>query len=113
MCCYWSFGDGRWQGFLGDIDVTVDLGAAREIHYAGATFLSSPGPEIFLPEEVVFEVSEDGEHFTKAAVVPNETGFDTNCYILYGAAVNARARYIRMKARRHLAWLFTDEIIVN
>jgi len=112
-CGGWSFGDRRWQGFLSDIDVTLDLGSVREIHYAGATFLSSPGPGIYLPERVVFSLSEDGETFTEALVLPNENGFQSNGYILFGGPVQGKARYVRMQAARHREWLFTDEVVVN
>ena len=29
----WTYGDRKWQGFLTDMDVTVDLGAVKPVHY--------------------------------------------------------------------------------
>ena len=60
----WSYGDGRWQGFQSDVDVTVDLGSVRPVHYVTATFLGDTSAWIFLPDRVTVEYSLDGEHFT-------------------------------------------------
>jgi hexosaminidase len=60
----WSYGDGRWQGFQSDVDVTVDLGRVQPVHYVTATFLADPGAWIYLPDRVSVEYSVDGEHFT-------------------------------------------------
>ena len=111
----WSYGDGRWQGCLSDVDVTVDLGEAQPIHYVGATFMQQPGPEIFLPKRVEFFVSEDGVDFTPAGEVWNETPVRDPAvlYTLFGTSVNAQARYVRMHATRSFAWLFVDEFVIN
>ena len=113
LCGGWSFGDGRWQGFLSDVDVTVDLQQTQDIHYLGATFLCQPGPEIFLPSDVEFWISTDGEHYTRALLLPNESGQPAQAYVVYGAIVREKARYVRMLAHRSKAWLFVDEIVVN
>ena len=113
LCGGWSFGDGRWQGFLSDVDVTVDLQQTQDIHYLGATFLCQPGPEIFLPSDVEFWISTDGEHYTRALFLPNESGQPAQAYVVYGATVREKARYVRMLAHRSQAWLFVDEIVVN
>lgn len=113
LCGGWSFGDGRWQGFLSDVDVTVDLQQTQDIHYLGATFLCQPGPEIFLPSDVEFWISTDGEHYTRALLLPNEYGQPAQAYVVYGATVREKARYVRMLAHRSQAWLFVDEIVVN
>ena len=111
----WSYGDGRWQGFLSDVDVTIDLGASQEIHYVGATFMMQPGPEIFLPKKIEIFVSGDGEHFEKAGEVWNEVPVADRSvlYILFGTSIKADGRYVRYHAVRSNAWLFVDEIVVN
>ena len=111
----WGYGDGRWQGFLSDVDVTIDLESVQELHYVGATFMMQPGPEIFLPKKVEIFVSEDGERFEKAGEIWNEVPVADKSvlYPLFGTSLNARGRYVRVHAIRSYAWLFVDEIVVN
>ena len=61
----WTYGDGRWQGFIsrGRLDVTVDLGRMTDVHSVEMDFMQVCGPEVFLPAEVVISVSEDGSEF--------------------------------------------------
>ena len=106
----WSYGDGRWQGFQSDVDVTVDLGSVRPVHYVTATFLADTGAWIFLPDRVTVEYSLDGEHFTLAGELLNEN--PDGKYIPYGVSVGKDARYIRYHAFRTKEWLFTDEILI-
>ncbi len=114
----WSNSDGRWQGFLSDVDVTVDLGEVTPVHYVGATFMQLAGPYIFMPEKVEIYVSRDGAEFGLISEIWNDVSvkcpdllfrsFDTLCDI--------ETRYIRYVARQGGVpggWLFLDEIIVN
>lgn len=105
----WSFG-GAWQGFLSDIDVTVDLGAVRPVHYVTATFLAHPSAGIWLPRRVRIDISSDGEHFTAVSDLIGEN--PDGLYVPYGAPVGQDARYVRYRATRTREWLFTDEIQV-
>ena len=109
----WGYADGRWQGFQSDIDVTIDLGEKKAIHYVGATFLCQPGPDIFLPREVVISVSNDNAEFTRMAVLPDESGTPSQSYVLFGAPMDCEARYVRFQAAQYQEWLFLDEIVVN
>ena len=106
----WSYGDGRWQGFQSDVDVTIDLGGVKPVHYVTATFLADPGAWIYLPDRVSVEYSVDGEHFTLAGLLLNEN--PDGKYIPYGVSVGKDARYIRYHAFRTKEWLFTDEILI-
>ncbi len=106
----WSYGDGRWQGFLSDVDVTIDLGSVKPVHYVTATFLADPGAWVFLPDRVTVEYSLDGEQFTLAGELLNEN--PDGKYIPYGVSVGKDARYIRYHAFRTKEWLFTDEILI-
>lgn len=113
----WTYSDHRWQGFLSDIDVTIDLESIQDIHYVGGTFMQIKGPGVFMPEHVEIFVSQDGEEFTRIADVWNDVptsdpallfrSFDTIC--------NVKARYIRYHAYRSpmRGFLFLDEIVVN
>ena len=106
----WSYGDGRWQGFQSDVDVTVDLGRVKPVHYVTATFLADPGAWIYLPDRVQVEYSVDGLHFTLAGELLNEN--PDGKYIPYGVSVGQDARFIRYHAFRTKEWLFTDEILI-
>ncbi len=114
----WSYlpGSGRWQGFLSDIDVVIDLEEVREIHYVGATFMHFYPHEVCAPSRVEVSFSDDGQHFTRAAAIDSDVPEkDTSTlFFLYGAPVSGKARYVRFQAfQGSRPWLFTDEIIVN
>ena len=106
----WSYADGRWQGFQSDVDVTIDLGAVRPVHYVTATFLGNKGAWIYLPDRVTVEYSRDGEHFDLAGTVLNEN--PDGLYVPFGMPVGKDVRYIRYHAYRTKEWLFTDEILI-
>ena len=106
----WSYGDGRWQGFLSDVDVTIDLGSEKPVHYVTATFLAAPGAGVYLPDRVTVEYSVDGEHYLLAGELLNEN--PDGKYIPFGVSVGKDARYIRYHAFRTKEWLFTDEILI-
>ena len=71
---------GGWQGYEGqDFIATLTFDTATELHRVGAEFLQDQGSWIFLPSELVVEVSRDGTAFTPAGrsghdVPDNEEG---------------------------------------
>ena len=109
----WSYGDGRWQGFLSDIDVVIDLETEQEIHFVGGTFMEEPGPGIFLPKSVEIWLSADGENFEQVAVIPNEIQKHGQSYVLFGTPLTARTRFVRFVAHPTRGFHFLDEIVVN
>ena len=114
----WANNDGRWQGFLSDVDVTIDLGQVIDIHLVGATFMQIKGPEIFMPEKAEVYLSIDGRDFVPAGTIFNDVPSDIDAEIFrdFNIICNVRARYVRYAARRNRSvrgWLFLDEIIVN
>ncbi len=114
----WTYGDKRWQGWMGDIDLTVDLGEVKPIHWVDASFMQSEGAWVHLPEYVTYEVSTDGENFTPIAKIWNDVDPSYSKILMknYTTPANADARYVRMRAKGHSrpgAWLFLDEIIIN
>ena len=118
QCGGWANNDGRWMGFLSDINVVIDLGEPTDIHYIGATFLQSAGPGIFLPERVEISVSDDGRNFTPAGQCFNDIPVSDPNLIFrdFNVICNEKARYVRYMAFRNpavSAWLFVDEIVVN
>ena len=109
----WSYGDGRWQGFLTDIDVVIDLETEQDVHFVGGTFLCEPGPGIFLPKSVEVWLSADGKDFRQAATIPNEIQEPSQSYVLFGTPVTGSARYLRFVAHPTRGFQFLDEIVVN
>ena len=114
----WANNDGRWMGFLNDIDIIIDLGEPTDIHYIGATFLQSSGPGIFLPERTEISISNDGDSFHSIGECFNDVPTsDSNLLFKdFKVICNENGRYVRYKAFRNpaaKAWLFVDEIIVN
>ena len=113
ICGGWSYGDGRWQGFLTDIDVVIDLEKEQDIHFVGGTFLCEPGPGIFLPKSVEVWLSTDGKNFEQVATIPNEIQEPCQSYVLFGTPVTASARYVRFVAHPARGFHFLDEVVVN
>ena len=113
----WTYSDHRWQGFLSDIDVTIDLETVQDIHYVGGTFMQLTGPGVFMPERVIISASEDGENFTQIAEIWNDipTTDPTLLFRSFDTICNVQARYIRFYAVRSKmrGFVFLDEIIVN
>lgn len=118
----WFYKDNRWQGFLCDVDVTIDLGAVKDIHYVGATFLSHTSAEVGFPVRTEVSFSEDGVAFSDPVVCLLEIPDNDSCALLHtlGTTVTAKARYIKYKAirdditkNRNHAFIFIDEIVVN
>ena len=59
-----NFRTGGWQGYQGtDMHAIVDLGSEQELHRFGAGFLQDAGAWIWMPREVEFLISTDGEHY--------------------------------------------------
>ena len=118
----WFYKDNRWQGFLCDVDVTVDLGAVKDIHYVGATFLSHTSAEVGFPVRTEASFSEDGKTYSDPVVCILQVPDNDSCALLntMGTVVNAKARYIKYRAirddvskNRNHAFIFIDEIVVN
>lgn len=115
----WTYGDGRWQGFInGDrLDVTIDLETATSIHSVTAAFMQVIGAEVFLPASVTISISDDGTNFTELKhqtfEVTKEVPIKFTDISWEG---NAQGRYVRYQAKAGKefgGWIFTDEIIVK
>lgn len=113
----WTYSDGRWQGFLSDIDVTVDLGEDIPVRYIGGTFMQIAGPGVFLPERVDISVSLDGETYEHVATVCNDVPIKADFLLFktFDAVCSTRARFVRYHAYRSTmkGFLFLDEVVVN
>ena len=114
----WAYGDGRWQGFIGEgrLDVTIDMEAETALHDISVSFMQFAGPEIFAPQTFTVLVSNDGQTFTELYREEKNVGRSPDYFIRHCRwSGNARARYVRIKATagQFGGWIFTDEIVVN
>ena len=113
----WTYSDKRWQGFLSEIDVIIDLETVQDIHYIGGTFMQLKGPGVFMPEKVEISVSTDGVDFVQVAEVWNDISVNSEelQFKSFDAVCDVHARYVRYRAARSImrGFLFLDEIIVN
>lgn len=113
----WTYSDMRWQGFLSDIDVVIDMEEVRPIHYVGGTFMQLIGPGVFMPEKVDIYVSADGTSYELIQTVWNDipTSAPELLFKSFHTICNVEARYIRYHAFRSpmRGFVFLDEIVVN
>ncbi len=115
----WNYGDHRWQGWLSsDVDVVVDLGAKEPLKRIAADFMQGFYADIWMPEYVDIEVSDDNISYTTLTRVVNDLPqeFKPDRYQAFEWRGTTAARYVRIKAKinnRPGGWLFTDEIIVE
>ena len=113
----WNYGDGRWQGFIGNdcLDVTIDLGKSRTIRKIATDFLQCSRPDIFYPAHYQVSISSDGQHFKKIFQKQHEVDLlplvETRYWEWRG---KQKARYIRIEAGNGQkgGWIFVDEIKV-
>lgn len=107
--------DGRWQGYLNDLDCVVDMGEVTDIHKVSSRFMQLIGPGVFQPGEVELLTSEDGESYISQGVIPttvSNTDKDLS-FQEYTFSGDWKARYIRIKAKEaNKGFIFTDEIVI-
>ncbi|MCK5820354.1 MAG: GH92 family glycosyl hydrolase, partial [Bacteroidales bacterium] len=123
-----DFRTGGWQGFEGiDLLVEVDLGFNQTIHRLGLNCFQDQSSWIFMPVEVVYEISMNGVDWQEIARVENDVDADLQGAFIkeFRTDVWRTARYIRVSAKSigtcpewHLnagskAWLFADELIIE
>ncbi|MFC1606605.1 chitobiase/beta-hexosaminidase C-terminal domain-containing protein [Candidatus Latescibacterota bacterium] len=124
-----DYGDGQWQGFLGnDLEAVIDLGVQQSIVKLSSTYFHNTGVWIFMPKRVMYEVSVDGINYRLLADMVNETPQTTEGpyikdFTYTGDSV--AARFVRMTAKNigvcpewHVgagagAFMFCDEIVVE
>ena len=109
-----TYSDGCWQGFLKHLDVTLDMGEPTDIHSVAAKFMQLTGPGVYMPVYVEVSVSEDGKNFTEIAHIENDVPADRPDLFFkeFKAEFEAKARYVRVFARKQAGFMFTDEIVV-
>jgi hypothetical protein len=124
-----DFRTGEWQGYYGiDFEATVDLGKVQPVKSVGAGFNQNIWSWIFMPTEVTFQASVDGENWVSLGTVQNDiderkSGEITKDFSI--DKVNRQVRYLKVQAKNigvcpswHVgagdkAWIFIDEIWVK
>lgn len=107
--------DGRWQGYLNDLDCVVDMEEMTDVHQVSIRFMQLIGPGVFQPGEVELLTSEDGENFTSQGIIstttsPKDPDLSFQEYTFTG---DWKARYVRLKATEaNGGFIFADEIVI-
>lgn len=109
-----TYGDGRWQGFLKNLDVVVDMGSIQSLHSVSVQFMQLTGPGVYMPHYVQVSVSENGKDFTEVGQVKNDIPSDKPDLFFksFTLSFSAKARYVWIFARKQAGFMFTDEIII-
>lgn len=109
-----TYGDGRWQGFLSNVEVVIDMEAVSELSYVSARFMQLTGPGVYMPHYVTVSVSDDGETFFEVARMDNDVPSDKSDLVIedFATGFKARGRYVKFFAQRQAGFLFVDEIVV-
>jgi len=111
-----SYGDQLWQGFIHDLDVTIDMEEVTPLSDFHARFMQLTGPGVYMPDYVEVSLSEDGKNFEKALKIENELSPDHDRLFIRdfsGSIENNNARYIRVFAKNQKGFLFVDELVIN
>ena len=113
----WTYSDGCWQGYLSDVDVTIDLGSVQSVGYIGATFMQLAGPGVFMPTDAQMYVSVDGQEFTLVGESVNDIPVEREelLFRTFETSCDVQARYVRYHAKRgpQRGFVFVDEIVIR
>ena len=124
-----NFASGEWQGYQDqDFVAVIDLQKETTIKKLGGGFLQDARPWIWMPTKIEFEISTDGENFTKVAdiktdVAPEDMTPQIKNYMQ--KITPTKARFVRVHAYNlgtipawhpgagYEAFIFVDEIIIE
>ena len=120
---------GYWQGYQSqDFECVIDLGTVQKISKLGAGFLQDVGAWILFPKKVEFEISTDGEKYSKAATIENkipDNDLKVQTKDFVQTISKQKVRYVKIKAvnygklpKWHAGaggdtWIFVDEIMIE
>ena len=123
-----SYKTGVWQGYQGQhLRAVVDLGEITAFNTIETGFLQDENSWIFLPQQVEYYISEDGDNFEKVATLtpeikPSDRGTFVEQFRTDG---QYKAQYVKIVAFSLLenpqwhkspggkCWLFADEIVIE
>ena len=111
-----TYGDGQWQGFTNDLDVTLDMEQETTLQSLSISFMQLTGPGVYMPGSVEVSVSDDGQTFRPVQKVENDVPVSQARLTFKEFKFDLKqekARYVRVYApNTQRGFLFTDEIIV-
>ena len=109
-----TYSDGRWQGFLTNFEVTVDLEKVTELSYVSLKFMQLTGPGVYMPDYVKVSVSENGKEFQEVGQVKNDVPAELSTLVLKDFTVRffGKGRYVKVFAKKQAGFQFVDEIVV-
>lgn len=109
-----TYSDGRWQGFLTNFEVTVDLEKVTELSYVSLKFMQLTGPGVYMPDYVKVSVSENGKEFQEVGQVKNDVPAELSTLVLKDFTVrfSGKGRYVKVFAKKQAGFQFVDEIVV-
>ena len=122
------FNDGHWSGFEAvDLDATIDLGSQIVDAEISIRCLQDANAWIFLPTEVRFLGSDDGESWQELGVEDHDVPDTEQRVIIRGFSVRTgrKTRFVRVVATNHgicpdwhpgrgkACWIFVDEVLVR
>lgn len=124
-----DFRTGHWQGYEKvDLVATIDLGKIEQISRLTTGFFQDINAWIFMPMNVEYAVSTDGENFRSIGRIDNPVAEDDWTIQSYDFALKfplSSARYIRVtgknrgfcpdwhKGAGYSSWIFTDEVVIE
>jgi len=115
-----GYGDGFWQGFTSNLNVTIDMGEAVTLNSFRAKFLQLITPRVFMPEYVEVSLSTDGDNFKSVLKVKNDISRDKKELLFKdfsGSLGGEKARYIKVFAKNvsqySYDFIFVDELVIN
>lgn len=108
--------DGRWQGYLNDLDCVIDMGEITDLHSVSTRFMQLTGPGVYQPGEVQLFTSKDGEKYIQQGVLKTSVSPDIKelTFETYRFSGIWKARYIKIVATEvnKGQFIFTDEIVI-
>jgi len=111
-----TYQDKQWQGFLTDLDVTIDLGTSQPLQSVSCRFMQVIGPGVYMPNYIEVYTSTDGQTFTPAGRNNNDVSplYDRLTFKTFSVRLkNTTARYVRFFAKSQRGFMFADEVIVE
>ena len=124
-----NFRNGSWQGYYWeDVEGVLDLGKAQYISSININFIQDNRSWIFMPENVQYYGSLDGDNFTKIGIIENNIPKEELSVIIKSFTIKfakRKFRYIRFHAINHnicpenhlgaggKGYVFMDEIEVK
>lgn len=111
-----TYQDKQWQGFLTDLDVTIDLGTSQPLQTVSCRFMQVIGPGVYMPNYIEVYTSTDGQTFTPAGRNNNDVSplYDRLTFKTFSVGLtNTTARYVRFFAKSQRGFMFADEVIVE